>query len=1035
MKTPLVTAVVAAVLLVAAAAPAPHDAFSRPRKEDIRGIRPAVQVPDGLAAEGRAALAETGRTVPTASAAAVDTYCVVWYDFEPMNMQGWTFRDETAQEDTFFHVDDFDGLGGGDFGRLVPIEGSKSAWCGTRGGDDFYLCSWYFPPGYGNNWDQALETDQFYFTPPLTLSYHGVFDGEIKWDYTAIEYLDGDEWVTVHSIDGTVDTIAVHTMAPPLGWTRLRFHFVSDGAWSDQDGLYNTDGGCIIDSITVSDSGGLIDFEDFESAQAGDLDTDFWHCRPGNEGFGQYAALFANLLDKDPCGDNFGTQIIFFNGSVFPGPDYDWMPATPFCKGAGGIEAPCQYESANSPVIDLTRYSSGCNEYQDQDIPAGELPTLGGVIYRFTVYRDLPLQNLVFYNWAVIDIIDGCPREWQKRTAVYYGAEREYIEVTHYISDLITADHIQVRLVVFDWCALWYGVYGDCAEHTPAPYFDNVRIYRYSTAGPQWSVRDLDLFQDTFPQDDGDMESFCRADMANDISPQSEFTRIDPGDSAVVGVGGDIGGELDTLPTGEAMVYFHCDVRFLGHDGKPDLSGAQLEGTYGTWLSTDAGGWDIFICEPARTSAGNIAPDKYCVDLNDSLFTRGYMVEYYFKAYGSDGVATTYPRNAEASGGDRYEFTCLPALNAVPGLLYCDDFHGRGTFDGLVQTYMDPALEANTKPGPFPDRYDVNQPGSGVSNGLGAYVSAAVPPAIFSYAYSTVIYDSGDLDQITISEGTDWSDKSNDARLLVDWLRYTPHNVNLLVMGDQVASDLNGSSSAVALELMSTVCGVSLAAGSYYELTGGDDGGGVPNPLITGVAGGPFDGMTYYAAGGCPTIEDFDVIETTGAGQYALQYPDYSSSQYFAGIYTDQFNDMGQPMRTLWTGHSFMHIRNVAEGPLARNRIINLALQFFEEPSSIGWTDAEIPKATSLSQNFPNPFNPATRVKFALKEKGLVRLRVYDVTGRLVRVLVDGILEAGAYEAVWDGNNAEGRATTSGIYFCRMEAKDYERTLKMVLLR
>ena len=64
--------------------------------------------------------------------AAVDTYCMVWYDFETSNWQGWLRRDNTSPPGTMWHVDDFAGLGGGSFGRLVPIEGTKSMWCGTR---------------------------------------------------------------------------------------------------------------------------------------------------------------------------------------------------------------------------------------------------------------------------------------------------------------------------------------------------------------------------------------------------------------------------------------------------------------------------------------------------------------------------------------------------------------------------------------------------------------------------------------------------------------------------------------------------------------------------------------------------------------------------------------------------------------------------------------------------------------------------------------------------------------------------------------
>ncbi len=68
------------------------------------------------------------------TSAQVDTYNIINFDFEANDWQGWTREDMTAQKDTFFHADDFSGLYGGDFGRLVAIEGTKSMWCGTRAG-------------------------------------------------------------------------------------------------------------------------------------------------------------------------------------------------------------------------------------------------------------------------------------------------------------------------------------------------------------------------------------------------------------------------------------------------------------------------------------------------------------------------------------------------------------------------------------------------------------------------------------------------------------------------------------------------------------------------------------------------------------------------------------------------------------------------------------------------------------------------------------------------------------------------------------
>jgi hypothetical protein len=223
---------------------------------------------------------------------------------------------------------------------------------------------------------------------------------------------------------------------------------------------------------------------------------------------------------------------------------------------------------------------------------------------------------------------------------------------------------------------------------------------------------------------------------------------------------------------------------------------------------------------------------------------------------------------------------------------------------------------------------------------------------------------------------------------------------------------------------------------SYLELTGGVDGGGTVSPLIEGVPGGPFDGLSYYAFGGCPYINEFDVLEKTGPGEYALKYPAHGGSQYYAGIYTDQLNNAAYPMRTVWAGHSFQYIRNVTNGFPVRNQFFLDVMNFFENPLFYSpLAEEEIPKATSLSQNFPNPFNPSTRIKYSLKEKGLVSMRVYDVSGRLVRVLVNEVQEAGSYEAAWDGANDEGRPGATGVYFCRMETRDFERTLKMVMLR
>jgi hypothetical protein len=987
----------------------------------------------------------------TTAAAAVDTFCLVWYDFEQLDWQGWTALDNTAQIDTFFHVDNFSGLAGGDFGALVPLEGAQSLWCGTRPdpGGDFYLCGWIAAPGYGSNWNQIATTDAFSVSGQLTWSFYCSWDSEQDWDFTYIEYDTGnDNWAEIAHYDGYGAAYDVHNLFLSQGATKLRYHFISDGNTDDQDGQWNSDGAFIVDSITVTDAGGIIDDEDFESyasgARAGELAYAgcFWNLTI-EDAFGHYSGLSANLQDKDPCADNFGTQITFFNGSIYPSADYPGLFETPFCEGEGGISAPCLDAAILSPVIDMLTYSAACDENQDTPIPPADAVRLGGSILRFTVYRDLPLDNLVFYTWQVRSIVDDCPQAWRDRRTVWYGADRDYIFTANDISDLVGDDPIQFNVGVSDMCDAWYGQYGTCANHTPSPWIDNVRVYRYKTTGPSWNMEQWDRFQDMFPED-GTMEGLQRCDIGNDIAPGDDFETILMGDSTVVSCTAILAGGLDTIVsgpgTGEDAVWCHVKVDYIGGGTvKPPLTGSILEDDWGVWASTDVNGWDIFVMDKARTGENqNIAPDKYCIDLNDSLFTRGYMVEYYFRARDLNNEYSVFPASAEEPLGNRWEFTFLPTLRTVPGVLLCDDFNGRGgTFVGAEQTYFEAAIADIKDVGaPMPDRYDTNGPSSGLSNGIGAFVSAGDATDIFCVAYEKVIHTSGNLNSVTITEGTQSSDKSNDCQLLIDWLDNSNHKVGLLVMGDQVAVDLDASTAQVALDFMGGRCGVSVDEDSYYDLTGGREAGGVISPLITGVTGEIYDGLSYYIDGGCPIINDFAVLATTNNGVYCLQYPDYNSTQYYAGIYTDQLNNANWPMRTVFIGHSMYQMRNAVNGTAVRNEFMKMTYEFFENGVNPNYTGDEVPKVYSLAQNFPNPFNPSTRIQFALPTKGHVSLKIYNVAGQLVKTLQDGVMDAGSHEISWDGSNNLGANVASGVYFYKINAGDnYENMKKMVLLR
>jgi len=89
-----------------------------------------------------------------------------------------------------------------------------------------------------------------------------------------------------------------------------------------------------------------------------------------------------------------------------------------------------------------------------------------------------------------------------------------------------------------------------------------------------------------------------------------------------------------------------------------------------------------------------------------------------------------------------------------------------------------------------------------------------------------------------------------------------------------------------------------------------------------------------------------------------------------------------------------------------------------------------------LSHNFPNPFNPSTAIQYRVPSPGgRVRLSVYDLSGRLVRTLVDSYRSGGEHLAVWRGLDDDGRAVSSGVYFYRLEAGDTKLERKMVMLK
>ena len=108
-------------------------------------------------------------------------------------------------------------------------------------------------------------------------------------------------------------------------------------------------------------------------------------------------------------------------------------------------------------------------------------------------------------------------------------------------------------------------------------------------------------------------------------------------------------------------------------------------------------------------------------------------------------------------------------------------------------------------------------------------------------------------------------------------------------------------------------------------------------------------------------------------------------------------------------------------------------LVFIEEYAD---TEETPPMGSYLKHTYPNPFNPTTTIEFGIEERSHVSVKIYNTTGQLVRTLCDRVMEpAVRHTLTWNGLNDSGQRVSSGVYYCRMAAKGFTASRKLVLLR
>jgi hypothetical protein len=402
--------------------------------------------------------------------------------------QGWTHADLYEQGELLWQVSDFqaENLGGHGPGNLA-------AWCGTTFDNE---CG----PGYGDSWHSRLIWSGSVPDPAaateVRITARLNVDTEPAYDFVYLEAWQGGQWTTLATWDGVASDVAVDvslSLTPDdyIGaagdevW--LNWRVTSDGGWSDEDCLYDTNGACQIDDVTVLLNDTQVFYDDF---QDGDLSG--WDEQYGGQ-VGDFSQLWSGLDDLDPDQVNTSWQVTFIDdGVVVPGTG--GTQCVSWCYGPDGwvFNVTGGLSGFGVPGGPFPQYISGVWNGVISP-PLAWPPTVDAGRFAFDVYAHMQTYACGFttYGWTVrattSDSADDLkevpwePTRWSLFNPESMPEGPGYFRVEAPLGATFPpgVQWIQVRLEVVVVGPYCWGPY--VTEGTPAPYFDNVAVSAWST--------------------------------------------------------------------------------------------------------------------------------------------------------------------------------------------------------------------------------------------------------------------------------------------------------------------------------------------------------------------------------------------------------------------------------------------------------------------------------------------------------------------------------------------------------------------------
>jgi hypothetical protein len=441
-------------------------------------------------------------------------------------------------------------------------------------------------------------------------------------------------------------------------------------------------------------------------------------------------------------------------------------------------------------------------------------------------------------------------------------------------------------------------------------------------------------------------------------------------------------------------------------------------------------------------------PGQFCFDLPDTDFLfPGDELHYYISAgvgaphfhyaslppdttdFSLFGLESTYPPAFTVRALPSLEVTgsSSPYIFKTPPVLWVDD----GGESGHRTRWEISLRNLGMVEGVDVDIFRARSPSAGLGNGL-----AACATINHVARYETILYSSGTLAGFTLAVDNPARDPGNDYQLLHSWMLM--NDKSLLLSGDNLAADLHAGGG-----MGPTFLGTWMKVG-FQGRDVKSDIHSQNTPVIAPLAGNPvFDDDARWAIlGNCnqPFAREFDSVVTVHPGQRLAEFlnPGGTGGSYLqsavtlayepavngnvislpydlsAIIMTDSYTPPSGSMRTYVLGKILLYFGNTGSG-----------------------LPTHVPNRTAfrLHTVAPNPFNPTTEIHFELGTETRAEIKIYDLMGRLVKVLVDEVRPPGPDSVAWDGTDRTGRKVAAGVYFVRAVSGGRTEVRKIALVK